>query len=64
MQEQIIKVLTKEKRALSVHELNDLLGLSGTDAFKELLKNLNEMEDNLLIYRTNHDNYMIFNNSN
>lgn len=63
MQEQILEILKDNNRAFSVEELNDLLQLNSLDEFKELLKNLNELEDNLKIYRTNKNNYMLFNNS-
>lgn len=63
MQEQILEILKEHDRAFSVDELNDLLQLNSLEEFKELLKNLNELEDNLKIYRTNKNNYMLFNNS-
>lgn len=63
MQEQILEILKDNNRAFSVEELNALLQLNSLDEFKELLKNLNELEDNLKIYRTNKNNYMLFNNS-
>ncbi len=63
MREQIIEILKQEKKALSVTEINDALAYKTVDEFKELLKELNRMEDELLLYRTNKDNYMLFNNS-
>lgn len=63
MKEQIIQILRGAKKALDVHAINDALGLTGVDAFKELLKVLNEMEDSLEIYKTNKDNFMLFENS-
>ena len=63
MEEQIIEILTKEKKALSVDELNDLLGYTTLDEFKQLIKTLNTMEDELKVYHTNKNNYMLFNNS-
>lgn len=63
MREQILELLKKEQRALSVSEINDALNLKTIDDFKDLLKELNAMEDELLLYRTHKDNYMLFNNS-
>jgi len=63
MREEIIEILRESKKALSVHEINDFLRLEGVDAFKELVKTLNEMEDSLTIYKTNKDNFMLFENS-
>ncbi len=63
MREQILELLKLEKKALSVTEINDALGFQSVEDFKTLLKELNAMEDELLLYRTNKDNYMLFNNS-
>ena len=63
MEEQILDILKKEDKALSVHEINDSLGFTTVDELKELLKVLNKLEDNLKIYRTKKDNYMLFTNS-
>lgn len=63
MKEQIIDILKESKKALSVHEINDALNLSGVESFKELMKALNELEDSLAIYKTNKDNFMLFENS-
>ena len=64
MEDKILQILTEDNRSFSVYELNDALGLKTVDELKELLKVLNNLEDNLKIYRTNKDKYMIFNNSN
>ena len=63
MEDKIIKLLTDRKCALTVHEINDALGYSSLDDFKELVKTLNEMEDNLRIYHTNKDKFMLFEDS-
>ena len=63
MQDKIMEILKKDNRAYSVTEINDLLGLKTVDELKQLLKDLNELEDNLKVYRTKHDGYMLFNNS-
>lgn len=63
MKDQIIEILRESKKALSVHEINDLLSLNSIDDFKALGKALNELEDALQIYKTNKDNFMLFENS-
>ncbi len=63
MKEQIVEILRESKKALSVHEINDFMNLTTVEEFKELLKCLNEMEDALEIYKTNKDNFMLFENS-
>ena len=63
MEEKIIELLKKENKAYSVSELEEILGITDVDGLKELLKLLNQMEDELKIYRTNKNNYMLFTNS-
>lgn len=63
MREQILQILKQEKKALSIHEINNILGYTSVEDFKEVLKTLNVLEDELEIYRSNKDNYMLFNNS-
>ncbi len=63
MEDKILELLKNSDKALSVTEINDLLGFETADELKELLKVLNEMEDTLKVYRTNKNNYMLFNNS-
>ncbi len=63
MEEQILEILKKENKAYSIHELEDLLNIHDVDSLKELIKTLNEMEDNLVVYRSNKDKFMLFNNS-
>ena len=63
MKDKITDILKKENKALSVYEINDLLELSSSDDLKNLLKVLEEMEKDLIIYHTNKDKYMLFDNS-
>ncbi len=63
MQDKIMELLKKSDKALSVYEINDALNLESASELKELLKELNNMEDNLMLYRTKKNNYMLFNNS-
>jgi len=62
LEEKIIELLESEKIALSPFELEQKLNLNKNE-FVELIKTLNEMEQNLKIYKTKKDNYMIFENS-
>jgi len=63
MEQKILEMIKNGDKALSVYDIYDALGLKSTDDLKELLKVLNKMEDNLQIYRTKKDNYMLFSNS-
>ena len=64
MEEKILEILKHSDKALDIHELNDLLGLTSVDELKELIKTLNSMEESLKVYRTKKDRYLLFNNSN
>lgn len=64
MIDKILEILKKDKKAYTVHELNELLGHKTLEEFKELIKALNDMEINLQVYHTNKDKFMLFNNSN
>jgi len=63
MEQEIIDLLKSTDKALSVEEINDTLGLKNVEEFKQLLKTLNNLEDNLEIYRTKKNNYLLFTNS-
>ena len=47
MQEQILDLLTEVGKALSVDEISDRLKVQSVDDFKQLLKDLNYLEDEL-----------------
>ena len=51
MQEQILDLLTKVGKALSVDEISDQLNIQSVDDFKQLLKDLNYLEDELKLYQ-------------
>ena len=63
MKDKIIDILKKENKALSVYEINDLLNLRSSEDLKGLLKELDELEKELVVYHTNKDKYMLFDNS-
>ena len=63
MKDTILEILKNSDKALSVYEIEEKLGITEVDGLKELLKVLNSMEEELLIYRTNKNNYMLFTNS-
>ena len=64
MEEKILEILKNNNKAYSVYELNDLLKLTSLDELKELLKTLNKLEDELKIYKTNKNKFMLFKNNN
>ena len=63
MKDKIVEILKKENKALSVYEINDLLNLSSSEDLQKLLKELDDLEKELIVYHTNKDKYMLFDNS-
>ena len=62
LEEKILDKLKEQNKALSAFELEQELALKKED-FTTLIKTLNKMEEQLKIYRTKKDNYMLFTNS-
>lgn len=64
MRDEIVKIMNTADKALSIDEIFDEMKLSSVEDFKNLVKELNALEDELLVYRTNKNKYMKFQNSN
>ena len=64
MEDKIIELLKAENKSYEMDEIYNILNLKTVDDFKELIKTLNRLEDELKVYRTNKNRYMLFNNSN
>lgn len=60
MENEILELLKLNDKALSVYDIYDALNLKTTEDLKNLMKELNKLEDNLQIYRTKKDNYLLF----
>ncbi len=63
MKDKILEILRRENKALSVYELNDMLNLENSEDLQNLLKTLEELIDELKVYHTNKDKYLLFENS-
>ena len=64
MKEKIIEILSKEDNtSLTAFEINDLLGLKTTSEFSELIGVLDEMCEDAILYHSNKDKYLLFENS-
>lgn len=63
MEENILNLLKKSDRALSPSEMKDMLKIDNVDALKEMVKTLNNLEQQCKIYYTKKDRYMLFENS-
>ena len=58
MKDKILNILKREDKAYTLNELSDAIGIYTTGETEELLRILNELENNLTIYHTNKDKYM------
>ena len=63
LEEKILELLQNQKKALSVFDIETELSLNKNELI-ELMKTLNKLEEELKIYRTKKDNYMLFTDSN
>jgi ribonuclease R len=63
MRDDIINILKNSDRALSLDELQDKLEIKDVDGAKELSLELRKLEDEVVIYHSNKDKYMMLENS-
>lgn len=64
MEQKILDLLNDSKMSLSIEEIEEGLKINDVEGLKELLKILENLENELKIYRTKKNKYMIFDNSN
>ena len=62
MKEQILDVLKDIHEAKTLIEINDLLGLKTADELKELQKNIEELVNDFLVFKTKKDKYLLMKN--
>lgn len=63
MNNKIIEILKKTDKALSANEISDLLGYTTVEDLQNILKELSNLEENLKVYHTNKDKYILFEKS-
>ena len=63
MRESIINVLKNSDRALDIYELQDRVGVNSVEETKEFTDELRKLEDEVVVYHSNKDKYMMFENS-
>ena len=63
MKDNILNILKNSDKALSVFEIEDLLGVKDVESTKEILNALHELEEETVIYHSNKDKYMMLENS-
>ncbi len=64
MKDKIIEILKNNSQAISVEKIEEYLGCTTVEELKEIMKTLNELEDEYKITRTKKNNYMLFDNTN
>ncbi len=63
MRDDVINILKNSDKALSIYELQDLLSIDTVSEVSELSKVLRELEDEVIIYHSHKDKYMMLENS-
>ena len=63
MKDKVLEILKQSDKAIDVFEIQNLLKLSSTEEFTMLLKILHELEEDVIIYHSNKDKYMLLENS-
>ncbi len=64
MRDSILNALKETDRALDIYELQERLDVTTVEETQELLSDLKKLEDEVLIYHSNKDKYMLFCDSN
>ena len=64
MKDKVLEILKKYNRALSFEEIDSALNIKTVEETEELIKALRELEENVEIYHSNKDKYMLFEHSN
>ena len=63
MRDKVLELLSKEEKAFEVTEIAENLGMKSVSEITSLIEVLNDLEDEMKIYKTRKDKYMLFNNS-
>ena len=63
MKDDVLNILRNEDKSLDAYDIQHKLNITDTNSLEELLKVLNELEDENIIYHTKKDRYMLIENS-
>ncbi len=63
MRDDILNILRNSDKALDIYELQDFLGLKNVDEVKRLSEELRRLTDEVIVYHSNKDKYMMLENS-
>ena len=64
MKDKVLEILKKYNRALSFEEIDSVLNIKTVEETEELINALRELEEDVEIYHSNKDKYMLFEHSN
>ena len=62
MKEKVLEVLNQND-ALSMEEIADFIGVTSVTSLQELIKVLNELEKEYIVYHSNKDKYLLMEKS-
>jgi ribonuclease R len=63
MRENILELLKGSSKPLSIDQIKDMLEIKSVDELKTLIEELTNLENQLYLYRTKKDKYMVFEDS-
>ena len=64
MKERLLDLLQNTKKALDIREIEEALDLDkSAESLKELIITLNNLEEDLIVHRTNKNRYELFSNN-
>ena len=63
MREEIIELLEREKKAMSIIDIADKLNFNTVEGITKITETLAELSDECIVYCSNKDKYMLFNDS-
>ena len=63
MRDDIINVLKNASKAIDIYEIQDLLGIKSVEDTTKLTEELRKLEDEVIIYRSNKNKYMMLEDS-
>ena len=63
MRDDIINVLKNANKAIDIYEISDLLGIKSVEDTTKLSEELKKLEDEVIIYRSNKNKYMMLEDS-
>ena len=63
MRDNIINILENTEGAIDIYELQNAMGITTVEELEEMNEELRKLEDEVIIYRSNKDKYMMLENS-